>query len=152
MTHIHGTDLTGGADAGRRDAGFTLVELLVVLAIIGLVAGIAAPQVLRYLGTAKVNATQTQMANIASALDLYFLDAGAYPPQDAGLAALVTAPSGVSGWNGPYLKPGAALLDGWGKAYAYSASADQGVSVLSYGRDGKPQGEGLDADLVHKVQ
>jgi general secretion pathway protein G len=141
-----------GTDDASREAGFTLVELLVVLAIIGLVAGIVAPQVLRYLGTAKVSTTQTQMANIASALDLYYLDVGAYPSQDAGLAALVITPSGATGWNGPYLKTEAALLDGWGKAFGYSASAEQVVSIMSFGRDGKPQGEGLDADLVHKVQ
>lgn len=134
------------------EAGYTLVELLVVLAIIGLVAGVVAPQVLRYLGTAKINTTQTQMANIASALDLYYLDVGAYPPQETGLSALVSAPAGVAGWNGPYLKTDAALKDGWGKPLVYSVSAEQSVTVQSYGRDGMPQGEGLDADLVQKVQ
>ncbi len=152
MIHSPENELGIGADERSREAGFTLVELLVVLAIIGLVAGIVAPQVLRYLGTAKVSTTQTQMANIASALDLYYLDVGAYPSQDTGLAALVITPPGAAGWNGPYLKTDAALLDGWGKAFAYSTSAEQGVSVTSLGRDGKPQGEGLDADLVQKVQ
>lgn len=134
------------------DSGFTLVELLVVLAIIGLVAGLVAPQVLRYLGTAKVNTTKTQMANIASALDLYYLDIGAYPSQDEGLTSLVTAPTEVLGWNGPYLKSDAGLQDAWGKPFAYSSSAEQGVSITSYGRDGEVQGEGLDADMVQKIQ
>lgn len=135
-----------------RDAGFTLVELLVVLAIIALVAGLVTPQVLRYLGTAKVNTTQTQMANIASALDLYYLDVGSYPSQDAGLAALVTAPADAAGWNGPYLKTDSLIKDGWGKPFSYTSSPDQGITIVSFGRDAKQQGEGLDADLIHKVQ
>jgi general secretion pathway protein G len=152
MTRNPGNRPLPGSDGRRPDAGFTLVELLVVLAIIGLVAGIVAPQVLRYLGSAKVSTTQTQMANIASALDLYYLDVGAYPSQDTGLSALVTTPPGAAGWNGPYLKTDAALVDGWGKTFAYSQSEEHSVRVTSFGRDGKPQGEGLDADLVQKVQ
>ncbi len=136
---------------GGEDA-FTLVELLVVLAIIGLVAGVVGPQVLRYLGSAKVTTTQTQMANIASALDLYYLDVGAYPPQEEGLAALATPPAGLVGWNGPYLKTGGALKDSWGNDFKYVATPDNRASIVSYGRDGKVNGEGLDADLVRQIQ
>lgn len=138
-------------DMQRGEDGFTLVELLVVLAIIALIGGIVGPQVLRYLGGAKVTATQTQLANIASALDLYFLDSGGYPSTEDGLASLTSAPSGAVGWNGPYLKFGWELKDGWGNAFVYAYDG-QGASVQSLGRDGKRGGEGLDADLIRKIQ
>lgn len=152
MMNAGGTGAKYGVRQEDRDAGFTLVELLVVLAIVTLIAGLVAPQVLGYLGKAKVNTTQAQMANVASALELYYLDVGSYPSQDAGLVALVAAPADAAGWNGPYLKTDAMVKDGWGKPFAYISSAEQGVSIVSYGRDAKQLGEGLDADLVHKVQ
>ena len=132
--------------------GWTLVELLVALAIIGLVAGLVAPQVLRYLGTAKVTATQTQMANIASALDLYYLDVGSYPSEEAGLAALLSAPPGASGWNGPYLKGDALAKDAWGHQLEFEAAPEGGLSIVSFGRDGKPDGIGLDQDIRRKIE
>lgn len=136
----------------RDDAGFTLVELLVVLAIIGLVAALVAPQVLKYLGSARVSTTQAQLNNIGSALELYYLDTGAYPSPEMGLDALVTAPAGAQIWNGPYLKTKSGLADAWGKAFHYEQSSDGSrLFVKSYGRDGKPDGEGFDADLVFKV-
>lgn len=135
------------------EAGFTLVELLVVLAIIGLIAALAAPQVLRYLGSARVETTRTQLQNIGSALELYYLDSGKYPPSDAGLNALVTAPGGGGVWNGPYLKTEAALKDAWGNKFAYEQTGEPlKIVVRSLGRDGKPQGEGLDANLEYKAQ
>lgn len=134
------------------DAGFTLVELLVVLAIIGLVAALVAPQVLRYLGSARVSTTQAQLNNIGSALELYYLDTGTYPSPDLGLDALVSARASAPIWNGPYLKTKSGLVDAWGKPFHYEQSNDgSGLYVKSYGRDGKPDGEGLDADLVFKV-
>jgi general secretion pathway protein G len=132
--------------------GFTLVELLVVLAIIGMVAGVVGPQVLRYLGSAKATTTQTQLANIASALDLYYLDVGAYPLEEDGLAALATPPAGLIGWNGPYLKSGAAVKDSWGNDFKYTYTPDSGVLIISYGRDGKANGDGLDTDLITQIQ
>jgi general secretion pathway protein G len=135
------------------DAGFTLVELLVVLAIIGLVAALATPQVLRYLASAKVSTTQAQLKNIGSALELYYLDAGAYPSTETGLQALISAPVGASAWNGPYLKTGGALRDSWGNDFKYDLGAENGlVTITSFGRDGKPQGEGVDADLQYTTQ
>ena len=136
----------------QHDDGFTLVELLVVLAIIGLVATLVAPRVLNYLGSARVSTTQAQMNNIGSALELYYLDAGAYPTTEAGLEALVNAPAGAQNWNGPYLKSKSALVDAWGKAFHYEQSADGArLFIKSLGRDGKQDGEGLDADIIFKV-
>jgi general secretion pathway protein G len=139
--------------ANAKDAGFTLVELLVVLAIIGLIAALAAPQVLRYLGKARVDTTQAQMKNIAGALELYYLDSGQYPTSEAGLNLLTAAPSDGTIWNGPYLKSEAALKDAWGRAFVYEAGTEPvSIMVKSLGRDGKPQGDGLDADLELKIQ
>ena len=130
------------------EQGFTLVELLVVLAIIGLIAAIATPQVLRYLGAAKVDTTRTQIRNIQSALELYYIDNGRYPTTDDGLAALEIRPDNEGNWNGPYLKKGASLQDAWGKAYKYeSPAAEKHFEVTSFGRDGKEGGDGQDADL-----
>lgn len=138
--------------ANARDEGFTLVELLVVLAIIGLVAALVAPQVLRYLGSARVSTTQTQLKSLGSALELYYLDIGSYPTKEQGLAALASAPPSVGGWNGPYLKSQTALKDGWGRDYLYESEPGQGARVYSLGRDGAPQGQGLDADLEYRTQ
>jgi general secretion pathway protein G len=130
------------------EAGFTLVELLVVLAIIGLIAAIAAPQVLGYLGSARVDTAKAQIRNIESALELYYIDAGRYPSSEEGLKALTEKPAGDDRWNGPYMKQKGALTDPWGAAYQYEGpSADKAFRVNSLGRDRKSGGEGQDADL-----
>lgn len=132
----------------RNSEGFTLVELLVVLAIIGLIAAIATPQVLRYLGAAKVDTTKAQIRNIQSALELYYIDSGRYPSTEEGLSALETKPDSNAGWNGPYLKKGGGLKDAWGNAYKYeSPFGDKQFEIISLGRDGREGGEGQDADL-----
>ncbi len=131
------------------EEGFTLVELLVVLAIIGLIAAIATPQVLRYLGSARVDTTKAQIKNFQSALELYYIDTGHYPTSEQGLAALQIGPATETKWNGPYLKQNGAFKDSWGTAYQYKSPAEtKPFQIISLGRDGKPGGEGQDADIV----
>lgn len=135
-------------ETDNHQGGFTLVELLVVLAIIGFIAAIATPQVTKYLGAAKIDTTKAQMKNLESALELYYLDTGNYPSDDQGLLALEKQPDGVSAWNGPYLKKGGSLKDGWGRSYVYkSPVTEKPYEILSFGRDGKEGGTGEDADL-----
>lgn len=132
----------------RREAGFTLLELLVVLAILGLLAAIIAPQVLKYLGTSRTQTAKVQIQNIVSALELYRLDVGHYPTPEEGLKALVTAPGSEDGWNGPYLPKAAALTDPWGQVYLYRVPGQHGdVDVYSLGSDKAPGGSGEAQDV-----
>ncbi len=138
------------ADTGtdkRGEAGFTLVELLVVLAIIALIAAMAAPQVLRYLGSARSDTAMAQIRNIESALELFYIDNLRYPTDEEGLSVLSVAPADLrERWNGPYMKKADQLVDPWGRPYLYRVS-DNSVIVLSYGRDGTENGDGEDRDL-----
>ncbi len=134
----------------RSDEGFTLLELLVVLGIIALLAALVAPAVVRYLGAARGDAASAQLKNIESAVELYYLDVGTYPPNDVGIAALVEAPANVKNWRGPYLKKKEGLVDPWGKPFQYALPGKHGAyDILSYGRDGKEGGDGEDKDLVN---
>ncbi|SES28462.1 type II secretion system major pseudopilin GspG [Rhizobium sp. NFR03] len=127
--------------------GFTLVELLVVLAIIAMLASLIGPKVLGYLGGARKDTASFQIRNVASAVDLYYLGTGTYPTGEQGLSALVAAPAGVSGWSGPYLQSRGALTDPWGRPYLYEPK-DNGYVVSSLGRDGLPGGDGEDKDVT----
>jgi general secretion pathway protein G len=134
----------------RGDAGFTLVELLVVLAIIVLLAGIVAPQVLRYLGSARSEAATAQIRNIESALELFYIDNHRYPTDEEGLAALAEPPTELAGrWNGPYLRSAEALRDPWGNPYLYRSQGGT-VEIVSLGRDGAAEGEGEDRDVSNR--
>jgi general secretion pathway protein G len=136
----------------RREAGFTLLELLVVLGIMALLATVAGPQVMRYLGQARSETAKVQINAIASALELYHLDVGAYPPQQVGLAALVQQPAGVARWKGPYLKKVEGLIDPWGRPYQYRypVVGGAGFEVLTLGADNAPGGTGENQDVVGK--
>lgn len=112
--------------ADGRQSGFTLVELLVVLAILGLLVAIASPQVLKYLGRAKSDTAQIEIKNLSAALDLFMIDVGRYPTQQEGLAALITNPGGLPTWRGPYLKATAVPLDPWGHQYQYRFPGQHG--------------------------
>jgi general secretion pathway protein G len=133
----------------KNEDGFTLVELLVVLGIIALLAAMVAPQVIRYLGSARSETAGVQLKNIESALELYYLDTGKYPDEFAGLKSLIEAPAATQGWRGPYLKRTSGLLDPWGKPYIYKQPGEHGnFDLSSLGRDGAAGGEGEDQDLV----
>lgn len=132
----------------RRERGFTLLELLVVLAIMGLLAAIVGPQVIRYLGTSKSKTAAVQVKNVAAAAELFRLDAGRYPTPEEGLDALVTAPVSVPAWNGPYLPQATALLDPWGKPYRFLSPGKRGeIDVFTLGADGAEGGTGEAADV-----
>ena len=122
----------------RGEEGYTLVELLVVLAILGLLATIATTQVLRYFASAKVSTAHAQVESLSSALDLYKLDVGHYPTSQDGLAALKVKPATAENWNGPYVKPNTSLNDPWGHPYAYAAPGRHGeFDLYSNGPDGE---------------
>lgn len=132
-----------------RQSGFTLIELLVVLAILALLAGLVGPRVLDQLGGAKSKTAALQIHEIEQALDLYKLDVGRYPSDQEGLDALVRKPASANGWNGPYLKKGLPN-DPWGRPYLYKNPGRRGSpDVYSLGADGKPGGEGEDADVYN---
>ncbi|WP_143890178.1 type II secretion system major pseudopilin GspG [Tepidimonas alkaliphilus] len=132
----------------RVIVGFTLVELLVVLVILTLLAGLVGPRILDQLGGAKSKTVAVQIADLEKALDLFRLDVGRYPTTEEGLQALIKAPAGVKGWNGPYLK-GDLPVDPWGNPYHYTLR-DGRVEIISYGADGAPGGEGENADIRNK--
>jgi general secretion pathway protein G len=135
--------------SARSDAGFTLVEMLVVITIIGLIMALVGPRVLNYLAESKVKTAKIQIQSIASALDLYYLDAGRYPSSAEGLAALVQPAGGNPSWNGPYLKGGVVPLDPWGKPYVYRSPGEHGAyDVISLGSDGQEGGTGTAADIT----
>ena len=132
----------------RRSRGFTLIELLVVLAILGLLAGLVGPQLIKHLGESKSKAARLQIEELASALDMYKLDVGRYPATDEGLNALIEAPGTAKVWNGPYLRKKKVPIDPWNNPYHYAAPGQHGkFDVFSLGADGTEGGEGEDADV-----
>src|SRR5271168_3545389 len=136
-----------------REGGFTLVEMLVVITIIGLIMALVGPRVLNYLSESKVKAAHIQIESFSSALDLYYLDNGRYPSSAEGLSALVQRPANASSWNGPYLKTGAVPADPWGRPYIYRSPADHTpYEIASYGSTGQPGGAGVAAEIKSASQ
>jgi general secretion pathway protein G len=132
----------------NEQRGFTLLELLVVMVIIGLLAGIVAPQYFAQLGKSNAKIAKAQIESFGQALDQFRLDVGQYPTTEQGLAALRVAPQNLPRWQGPYLKRDVPN-DPWGRAYQYRAPGQHGdYDLSSLGLDGQPGGEGEAADVV----
>ena len=131
-----------------RLRGFTLLELLVVMVIIGLLAGYVGPKFFGQIGKSEVKAARAQIDALQKSLDQYRLDVGRYPSTEQGLAVLVAKPADEPKWAGPYLSK-AVPKDPWGNDYQYRAPGEHGeYDLLSFGKDGRPGGEGEDADLT----
>lgn len=134
--------------AGGSSAGFTLLELLVVMVIIGLLAGYVGPKYFAQVGKSETKTAMAQIDAFTKALDQYRLDTGRYPTTEQGLAALVVRPDSDSKWSGPYLKK-AVPVDPWGRPYLYRHPGSHGdYDVFSYGKDGQPGGSEEAADVT----
>jgi general secretion pathway protein G len=134
----------------QRTHGFTLVELLVVLVILGLLAALVAPRVLSYLGSSKTKAAGLQITSFGNALDLYRLDNQGLPTTAEGLQALVEKPASATTWNGPYITQGRLPKDPWGNDYHYESPGQHGeYDLFSLGADNKPGGDGEDQDVAN---
>jgi general secretion pathway protein G len=138
-----------GLTGRQSNAGFTLLELLVVMVIIGLLAGYVGPRYFSQIGKSEVKAALAQADALGKALDQFRLDTGHYPDMQDGLAALVARPANEPRWDGPYLTKGVPL-DPWGNAYVFRSPGEHGeYDLFSYGKDGKPGGEGQAADITN---
>ncbi len=132
----------------RREKGFTLVEILIVVIIIGLLAALVGPKLFGKVSSAKVKAAKAQIELFGTALDAFRLDVGRYPTGEEGLKALREKPSGVDGWQGPYL-PKEIPSDPWGRPYLYISPGEHGeYDLISYGLDGVVGGEAENQDVV----
>jgi general secretion pathway protein G len=130
-------------------SGFTLVELLVVLAILGLLVGLVGPQVMKTLGGSKTKTARIQINDLATTLDIYRLDVGRYPTTDEGLQALVEKPGNATNWNGPYLTKSSVPKDPWGYDYNYRSPGENGsFDLWSLGADNRDGGDGEDQDVL----
>ena len=140
-------------DAFRHQRGFTLLELLVVLAILGLLVGLVGPAVMKQLGSSKEKVAHLEIERLATSLDMYKLDVGTYPSTEQGLQALIARPSGVARWNGPYLKREKAPDDPWGRPYIYRSPSQRPAheyDLLSLGPTGQPGSTGDSAAIVNE--
>jgi general secretion pathway protein G len=129
----------------NREKGFTLVELLLVLVILALIATVVLPSIIGQAEGAKVKAAASQISRLSMSVETFYLDTGVAPES---LGDLVNEPSGVTGWNGPYIK-NSLLKDPWGKQYQFRSPGDHGeFDIFSYGADGQSGGEGKNADIT----
>lgn len=133
----------------HTQTGFTLLELLVVLGIIAMLAGIVGPQVMKHMGESKTKAAKVQIEELSATLDMYKLDLGSYPTSEEGLKALIESPDGTKRWNGPYLRKSTIPLDPWQQEYRYVSPGEHGkYDLFTLGADNKEGGEGEDQDIV----
>ena len=133
----------------KRDAGFTLIELMIVLFILGLLAALVAPRLMGRVGKAKQKTAQAQIQLLATALDLFHLDVGRYPTEDEGLKVLYQKPESLTAWAGPYLDK-LTPKDPWGREYNYKCPGEHGpYDLWSMGADGQPGGEGESSDITN---
>lgn len=133
----------------RGEAGFTLVELLVMLSILALLAALVGPRVLGYIGSSKVKTAKIQIESISAALQLYRIDMGRYPTTSEGLRALIERSANAPGWNGPYLVKRGVPRDPWGNEYQYRSPGQNGdFDIISLGADKQPGGTGENADIT----
>ncbi|MCY1175292.1 Type II secretion system protein G [compost metagenome] len=133
----------------RRQQGFTLLELLVVLVVLGLLAGLVAPKYFNQLGKSEAKVARAQIEGLSKALDLYRLEIGHYPSSEQGLLALTAAPTDETRWAGPYLQK-SVPQDPWGRNYIYRSPGENGeYDLLSMGKDGQPGGEGENAEITN---
>ncbi len=132
----------------QYNKGFSLIELLVVLVILGLLAAVVAPNVMNKLGGAKSKTARLQIEDFGAALDIFSLETGRYPSSEEGLKALATDPGNTTSWNGPYLKKKTIPNDPWGNAYHYKYPGDNGAyDLFSLGADNATGGEKDNADI-----
>jgi general secretion pathway protein G len=142
------TNLLKGKRVNHRQNGFTLLELLVVMVIIGLLVGYVGPKYFAQIGKSEIKATRAQIDSLEKSLDQYRLDTGHYPSTEQGLSALMVKPASESRWSGPYLKKNVPL-DPWGIAYQYKSPGEHGeYDLSSFGKDSQPGGVAEMADIV----
>src|SRR5688572_11118792 len=145
-----GKAMPGQARHPLRARGMTLIEILVVLVLIGVVLGVVGGNFIGKGEKAKADAAKIEMGQIAQTLDLYKLEVGRYPSTQEGLQALISAPPGVTNWNGPYWKKTTVPKDPWGNEYRYASPGQNNspYEIASYGADGKEGGEGANKDIT----
>ncbi len=138
------------SDPHCGERGYTLMEILIVLALLALIAGFAVPNLMKIFGGAKTDAAAIQINNLGAVLDIYRLENGAYPTDEQGLQALVTKPDNAKTWNGPYLDKESALTDPWNNPYRYRVPgqrSSRGYDLYSFGADNAEGGEGENSDI-----
>jgi general secretion pathway protein G len=149
MTSSNAKRTAARARRTSKESGFTLIELLVVLAIIGLLASLSAPRVLKYLGGAKSQTAEVRLRTLSTALDLFRLETGRYPTSQEGLDALLAPPASMPNWNGPYVSRPDELLDPWERPFQYQSPGRNGAyDLASLGADGTEGGDGENRDVV----